>query len=127
MAWLTALVDDPEIPVSPGPYVPDMPDRLVVVTVLPGGGLLGNAEPAIARPTFQVRWRGDQNDGGVWVEGFAHTVDKRIITAPMPVLFDTGDRIVSVAHVGGLPAPLGSESNGDQVEFTCTYTTLTNY
>lgn len=125
-AWLTGLVGDPEVPVLPGPYVPDMPDRLVVVTVLPGAGLWGNAEPAIARPSFQVLCRGDQGDDGAWVEDFAHTLDKKIITAGR-VHLDTGDWLLSITHTGGLPASLGAEDDGDRHVVTCTYTTLTNY
>lgn len=124
-AWVATLTGDPALPVLPGPYVPDMPDRVLVTTVLPGAGLLGNAEPAIARPSFQVLWRGDQGDDA-WVQDMARRVDKAIITAGR-VRFASGDVLISVTHAGGLPASLGAEDDGDRQVFTCTYTTLTDY
>lgn len=133
-AWLTQLgwdnvdesADPGAVPFFPGPYIPKMPNRIVVVTALPGTGfaLEGFADWC----AFQARCRGMQNpnDTGSYAdaESLAFLLDSLIFSAPFPVVVN-GQTIVKAYRTGGQPAPLGQgPDDADRYEFTANYAVL---
>lgn len=103
-------------PVYPGAYWPDSPDRLAVITMQPGAGLL--LEGAMDAPAFQIRIRGGQNNPGD-AEQIARAYDYVILTAA-PLDLD-GARVGVITRSGGAPAPLGGPDSAWRQEWTCTY------
>lgn len=120
IAWLEQQVNDPSITFVPGYYVPDMPDRIVIVTVT-SGAPMATEELVIDRPTFQVRSRGAQNDPAD-AEKVAWAVDDAIRLAPFPATLPCG-QLKAVARVAGAPTVLGPPDDADRTELTCSYLT----
>lgn len=123
IAWITGLGWDTRqeygAPISPGPYVPPEPDRILVITGTPGPGyvLEGSADAG----AFQARLRGRQNDQAD-AEALAYLLDSLILGAPFPSVALSGQPIVHVHRLGGTPSPLAaSPDTGDRYEFTTTY------
>lgn len=119
ITWLQAL--GVEVPLYPGTQrIPDMPDRIAVVTPLPGAGL--SMEGLADSPGFQLRTRGAQNSPDD-CEAIAYDADKRILAAGFPAAL--GDvQLVSVARSGGRPALLSAlPDSGNRTEMVCTYLT----
>ena len=109
-------------PIVPGPYVPDMPDRLIVLTATPGPGYV--MEAAADAGAFQLRCRGRQNDPAD-AEQIAYAADSLILNAPFPARTGSGQVIVHVHRLGGTPAPLsGSPDDGDRYELTASYVAI---
>jgi hypothetical protein len=108
---------------SPGPYVPDMPDNVGVVTTVPGPGL--SLEGAADTNGFQLLVRGLQDptstDGSA--EDNALRADRLILFADLPAEVTPGVRLLPVSRSGGRPAPLAQEDDGDRITFVCTYLT----
>lgn len=129
--WLSSLASAaplPPIPYPPfleGPYIREMPDRVIHVTLQPG---LGYAfEAAIDQPTFQVRCRSDQNNQPSG-EFLAQDLDYRIRNARYPTEMNFTNDNVSlntavqlVTRAAGAPAPLGPPDDGMRFEYVCTY------
>jgi hypothetical protein len=125
--WLTALGIGPDlavdldVPIFPGPYVPDMPDRIAVVTTIPGPG--DSMQGIADTPGFQLLIRGlqDPTDVDASAEEAALAADRLIRFAPPPAL--VGDTwLLPVTRSGGRPAPI-PQDDGDRITFTCTYLT----
>lgn len=120
IAWLHQLGADQDVPLVPGSIgqaVPDMPDRLGVVTDTSGGPL--RMEGMEDTPTFQLRFRGRQGNP-YDAEHLALTADRLIVFAPALVV--AGIRVWSTWRVGGRPtALLPNPSPGLRSEYTCTY------
>jgi hypothetical protein len=126
-AWINNVLGwgppNEEAPLVPGPYVPKMPDRIVVVTATPGLGY--QMDGAMDAPGFQVRVRGlassDDIESYTDAESLAFTLDRLIYDASFPVVID-GQAIVKVFRQGGQPAPLGPDpDDGDRYQFTTNY------
>jgi len=129
--WLASLSTLPPTPpiswpaIMMGPYIHEMPDRLITVTLLPG---LGYAmEGAVDQPTFQVRVRSDQNNQASG-EILAQDIDFRILNAKFPVTLNFANDLVSidtkvslVTRAAGSPAPLGPPDQAFRYDYTCTY------
>lgn len=112
--WLTSQGADWTL--LPGPYVPDEPDRLTVVTMLPGPGL--STEQAMDTVGFQLRTRGGQRDYND-AQDMANGLDYVILAALSPLV--GGVQVKYMDRTGGAPAPLGEPDNGDRQTFTATY------
>jgi hypothetical protein len=117
MTWLTGL--GLTVPVINGAgTIPDMPDRICVVTPIPGVGLA--LEGVADTPGFQVRMRGSQNQPDD-AENLALDADRRILGAALPAAVGT-THLVWVTRSGGRPAPLSAApDDGGRTEFVCTY------
>lgn len=118
--------DKEGVPFYPGPYIPKSPDRVVIVTAMPGVGfaLEGNADWA----AFQARIRGMQSPNEAQsytdAESLAFQLDSLIFNAAFPVVVN-GQTLVKVYRAGGQPAPLGAgPDDADRYEFTASYAAL---
>jgi hypothetical protein len=123
VAWLTELGWDARqeygAPLLLGPYIPEEPDRVAVITPVPGPGyvLEGDGDAG----AFQARVRGGQNDQAD-AEALAYLLDKLILGASFPAVTPSGQVIIHVHRLGGTPSPLsGTPDTGDRYELTCTY------
>lgn len=122
VAWLTGLAWDSTqetgTPIVAGPYVPDMPDRICVITATPGPGYL--LEGAADAGAFQARVRGPQDDPAA-AEAAAFLLDRLIKNARFPVTVN-GQVLVHVHRLAGQPAFLtGPSDDGNRFELTCQY------
>jgi len=113
--WLNGL--DPTLKAIVGPYVPDMPDAITSVMLVDGPGLqLEGSTDAVA---YQVRCRGNQRNPQD-AESRAWRVDQLIIDADKPALIG-GNKLVDLYRLGGNPAPVQNDLDGERINFTCTY------
>jgi hypothetical protein len=129
IAWLTSLGWDGNqetgAPLVLGPYVPDEPDRLVVLTPTPGPGY--QRDGATDLTGFQARARGPQGGDGspdaqAAAEALAYALDALIFTAAYPAVLPSGQVIVLARRLSGAPAPLGPmPDDGDRWSFVCSY------
>lgn len=121
ISWLQGLGADQGVPMLPGMVgqeIPDMPDRLAVVTETSGGPL--RMEGLEDNPTFQLRFRGRQGDA-LDAQRLALAADRLIVFAPLPATV-AGLRVWSVWRSGGRPtALLPDPSPGLRPESQCTY------
>jgi len=109
-------------PLLPGPYVPNEPDRAVVIT---GGGGPGytTEEPATDASNWQARIRGPADDP-FGAEQAAMDLDKLILNANFPVQVD-GTWIVTCFRLGSGPTPLPYDPSDRRTEFTSNYVIVT--
>jgi hypothetical protein len=82
-----------------GEELPAKPDRLVIVARTGGPGLA--LEGAFDVPTFQLRWRGGQNDPDD-AEQLADLGDRLLLEAPMPTTID-GHHVTLIDRTGSPP------------------------
>lgn len=123
ITWLSALGWDTRqergAPLVKGPYVPKMPDRLVILTPTGGPGFLWDG--AADASSFQARVRGGQNDQDS-AETLALALDTLILNASFPVLLPSGQVISHIHRAGGPPSPLaGDPDDADRWSYTCQY------
>jgi hypothetical protein len=129
-AWLAAqpLVLTPvpagsseeSVAFQPGPYINDMPDRLVTVTISGGSGTFGE-EQYEDRPTFAVRSRGAQGFQSD-AEQIAWGIDRYLLNALAPMYTPAGVLLKAFSRTGGQPAPLpGTPDTALRYTFTCSY------
>jgi hypothetical protein len=106
--------------VFPGPYIPDEPDELFVVTAIAGAG---ESMEGIGDITgFQLYTRGAQNNPGE-AERAAKRADRAIRFGSFPIDVADGNlRLLRVMRSGGGPSVLGQE-DGDCTSLTCNYLT----
>jgi hypothetical protein len=130
ISWLSTLggwdcSQETGVPFYLGPYIPDSPDKCVVVTATPGGGY--QMEGATDLCGFQARVRGPQGGDGspdaqAAAEALAYRLDALIFGAAYPVRLPSGQVIVTAHRLSGAPAPLAGEpDDADRVSFTCQY------
>lgn len=121
MALVQAVGANQDVPMVPGVIgqaIPDMPDRLCVVTDTSGGPL--EVDGLVDTPAFQVRFRGAQGDP-LDAQRLALVADRALLFGPRPRSI-AAVRILSVQRSGGRPtALLPNPSPGLRGEFTCTY------
>ncbi|HMH89696.1 MAG TPA: minor capsid protein [Streptosporangiaceae bacterium] len=123
IGWLVSLGWDAQqeagAPVVMGPYVPDEPDRIVVVTPTGGPGYV--LEGAADAGTFQARVRGPQDDQPA-AEALAGLLDSLILNASFPVVLAGGEVLVHVHRSGSGPSPLGpGPADGFRWTYVTTY------
>ena len=119
IGWLQGL--GVTVPLYSGTQViPDMPDRIGVVTPTSGPGQ--SLEGAADTVGFQVRIRGAQNNPGD-AETLAYDADGRILGAQFPATIGPV-RLTAVRRSGGRPTPLSATpDDGGRTEMVCTYLT----
>ncbi len=124
--WLTSLgvqfpvnVDGVAAP-NQGPYIPEEPDKLVTVTMLPGTGY--ELEGAVDSPSFQLRVRSGQNTQ-TDAETLALSLDNAILNAKFPTVIDN-TKIQVASRLGGAPAVLGPPDDGFRYDYVSTYRVL---
>jgi len=113
-SWFETTFDRPTYL---GPSLPDMPDDVIIITLMPGGGLV--MEGLIDQPAFQVAVRGAQF-GEVTADVKANQIDKALLWGDYPHTF-WGGRVSSCTRTGGAPSPLGSFDKGRRAMYTCSY------
>lgn len=125
--WLATLGIGPGLAVDllvlPGPYLPPMPDRVGLVTTIPGPGLF--LEGAGDTGGFQLLVRGwqDPTSTDASAEEDALAADRRILRADLPAEVTPGVWLLPIGRSGGRPAPLPQEDDGDRISVVCTYLT----
>jgi hypothetical protein len=129
LAWIATMGWDSNqetgVPLYLGPYIPDEPDKCVVVTPTPGPGY--TREGATDLCGFQARVRGPQGGDGspdaqAAAEALAYRLDALIFAAAYPVTLPSGQVIVLARRLSGMPAPMsGTPDSGDRFEFVCSY------
>lgn len=105
-------------PLYAGPYIPESPDRLVVLTATSGPGYLTD-EGYPDAVSFQARVRGPSDDEPS-AEMLAILLDQLILQLPTPVTID-GVSIGSIQRLGGSPVALPFDPNDLRYDFTCNY------
>src|SRR5882762_3441620 len=127
IAWLAGLGIGEglaiDAPVYPGPYIPETPDLLFVVTPIGGAGetLEGIGDVS----GFQLYTRGSQGQGQTASgQRLALRADRVIRFSPFPMTVADGAlRLLKVQRSGGVPAALAMDDDADRVSFTCHYLT----
>jgi hypothetical protein len=130
IAWLSSqgswdTNQETGVPFYLGPYVPDSPDRVVILTATPGAGYLREGATDVCG--FQARVRGPQGGDGspdaqAAAEALAYRLDALIFGAAYPVRLPSGQVIVTVHRLGGAPAPLSGEpDDADRFSFVAQY------
>lgn len=129
IAWITSLGwngnQETGAPLCMGPYVPDSPDQLVIITATPGPGYM--LEGATDMCGFQARVRGGQSGDGstdaqAATEALAYTLDALIFAAPYPFVLASGRVLVTAHRLSGIPAPMAQTSDDmDRSTYTCSY------
>lgn len=117
--WLTADIvgwiksQGVSTAVVAGPYMPPLPERLVVVTRTSGPGL--STEGALDTTGFQVRTRGS---GGYSANGEAdaYLIDQLILFGDWP------PNVKMINRSGGPPVPLApAPDSGERITWVCSY------
>jgi hypothetical protein len=129
ITWLTSLGWDTNqetgAPITMGPYVPDSPDRLVVLTPTPGPGFMRDGATDMCG--FQARVRGGQSGDGstdaqAATEALAYTLDRLIFTAPYPAVLASGRVLVTAHRLSGMPTPMTQTSDDqDRMTYVASY------
>lgn len=128
-AWIESLGWDANqetgTPLVMGPYVPDTPDRIAVLTATPGAGY--QKEGATDLCGLQARVRGGQSGDGstdaqAATEALAYALDALIFGAAYPVRLASGKTLVTAHRLSGMPSPM-AQAGDDQDRFTyvCSY------
>lgn len=119
--WLQSLQPNPPAqqwpPFFTGPYIRDMPDQIVTVSLLPGIGFV--MEGTADSPNVQIRTRSAQNDQQS-AEDVAFAIDQAIFNTHFPVIFED-TTFVLVTRAGGSPVPLGPPDDAFRYDYVCTY------
>jgi hypothetical protein len=128
ITWLSAqggwdTSQETGVPFFLGPYIPDTPDRLVILTPTPGAGYAREGATDVCG--FQARVRGPQGGDGspdaqAAAEALAYRLDALIFGAAYPVRLPSGQVIVTAHRLSGAPAPMMPD-DADRVSFTCQY------
>jgi hypothetical protein len=129
ISWILSLGWDGNqetgAPLVLGPYVPDEPDKLIVLTPTPGPGY--QREGATDLVGFQARARGPQGGDGsphaqAAAEALAYELDKLIFAAAYPAVLPSGQVIVLARRLSGAPAPLAAgPDDADRFEYVTSY------
>lgn len=113
---LTVMTDGLLIVASP-PVIPDSPDRIVVVTLLPGIG--HDHEKAFEVRTFQLRARSIQNIPEQAEEDLMG-IDTLLNSMRMPWRPD-GAHVIELGWTGGGPSPLPTDDSANRYSWVCSY------
>jgi hypothetical protein len=127
--WLTFLGWDTNqetgCPLVMGPYIPDEPDQIAILTPTTGPGFMRDGATDMCG--FQARVRGGQSGDGstdaqAATETLAYTLDALIFAAPYPFVLASGRVLVTAHRLSGIPAPMAQTSDDmDRSTYTCSY------
>lgn len=128
-AWILAQgwdgTQETGCPLYMGPYVPDEPDQLCVITATPGAGF--QKDGATDMCGVQARVRGGQSGDGstgaqAVTERLAYALDALIFGASYPAALASGKTLVSARRFSGMPQPLmPAPDDSDRSTYTCSY------
>ena len=112
-------------PLVMGPYVPDTPDRIAILTATSGPGFMLEGVTDVCG--FQARVRGGQSGDGstdaqAATEALAYHLDALIFNAAYPCVLASGRVLVAAHRLAGMPTPMPQASE-DTSRFTyvCQY------
>jgi hypothetical protein len=118
VAWILSLgwdgTQETGCPIVMGPYVPDSPDTLAVVTMTPGAGFMRDGATDMCG--FQARVRGGQSGDGstdaqAITEALAYKLDDLIFAASYPARLASGRTLVIAHRLSGMPSPMPQASD----------------
>jgi hypothetical protein len=119
--WLSETITNKDsLPiecVAVPPVMPDFPDEIVIVTLLPGTGL--DHERAFEVRTFQIRCRSPQNVPE-YAEFNSIMIDNHLMSMMMPWKPD-GAFVNELGWTGGGPAPLPADDSSNRYSWVCSY------
>jgi hypothetical protein len=101
-----------------GPYIPEMPDELLSITITGGTGF--QMEGAADAPTFQIRIRSGQNNQSS-ARSQANVLDGLIFQAAFPTRLASGANLSLVSRVGGAPDSIGPPDDAYRYDYVCNY------
>lgn len=120
--WLSVLAQGAGVSlpanINEGPYVPDMPNKLITITQMSGTGFQN--EGALDGPSFQLRVRSAQNDQ-TSAETLANALDKLIFDQLFPQRLKSGTPLLLVSRIGGAPAIMGPPDDAFRYDYVCNY------
>lgn len=106
----------PKVKIFPGPELPDVPGKYVLLTRYGGTGI--EADGALDGISWQVRSVGGQMEDEVSAEGIADAIDIAFLSHYSRKV---GNRwVASIQRVGGAPAVL-MKDDADRTHFVCSY------
>lgn len=103
--------------ISSPPVIPDSPDNIVVVTMLPGTG--HDFDRAFEIRTFQVRCRSLQNNPQI-AEANSMEIDTLFNSMKMPWR-PSGAHVIELGWTGGGPSPLPADDTSNRYSWVCSY------
>jgi len=112
-------------PLVMGPYVPDTPDCVAILTATPGAGFMFEGATDVCG--FQARVRGGQSGDGstdaqAATEALAYSLDGLIFNAAYPCVLASGRTLVTAHRLSGMPAPMPQASDDqDRFTYVCSY------
>lgn len=109
-----AACDD--VKIYPGPALPDVPDRYVVLTTYSGAGLEGG-EHALDNRSWQARCVG-WTDNYESAEEIANAIDIAFISHFSSNI--QGEWVTEISRAGGAPSPLLVD-DADRTHMVCSY------
>lgn len=109
--------NQPLVCVAYPPVVPDAPDTIVIVTLLPGSGF--DFDKAFEVRSFQIRCRSIQNNPDI-SEANSVGIDTLLNSIMMPWEPD-GCHIVDLTWTGGGPFPMPVDDSANRYSWVCTY------
>ena len=119
--WLSTYYLDaggqPIVCVPSPPVVPDSPDNIVVVTMLPGTG--HDYDKAFEVRNFQIRSRSIQNNPQI-AEANSMGIDSLFNSMKMP-WNPNGSHVIELGWTGGGPSPLPADDSANRYSWVCTY------
>ena len=123
--WITGLLNASGLLVTmpfptfnEGPYIPEMPDELLSITITGGTGF--QMEGAADAPTFQIRIRSGQNNQSS-ARSQANVLDGLIFQAAFPTRLASGANLSLVSRVGGAPDSIGPPDDAYRYDYVCNY------
>lgn len=129
ISWITGMgwdgTQETGCPLLMGPYVPDTPDTIAVLTATPGAGF--QFDGAVDVCGLQARVRGGQSGDGSTgpqevTEALAYALDALIFGAAYPVLLASGRTLVIAHRLAGMPTPMPQASDDmDRWTYVCSY------
>ena len=127
--WITAQGwngnQETGCPLVMGPYIPDTPDNLVVVTATSGPGYMLEGVTDVSG--FQARVRGGQSGDGSTTaqeatESLAYALDGLIFNAAFPCVLGSGRVLVAAHRLAGIPTPMPQASDdSSRMTYVCSY------
>jgi hypothetical protein len=99
------------------PVIPEFPDEIIVVTLLPGTGL--DHERAFESRTWQVRCRSPQNNPFI-AEYNSIAIDGLLMSKSMP-WYPINAHVIELGWTGGGPSPMPADDSSNRYSWVCSY------
>lgn len=115
VTWIFGQISGWDVEI--GPYEPEMPDKIILVTRVAGPGLA--FESTFDYLAYHVAVRGSQRNYDD-AEATAQAVDAMFVDAPFPMVINHW-YIQSMSRMSSTPSPLPTTVDGERITFTATY------